>query len=201
MQAKNEILDELRSLSAVVSGISRENPYQVPAGYFDSFPAQLVRLTHQSEAEGPFFATSRFFTQTSDKPLAFSVPEGYFEGFAQNLLDKIKAGQNTVATPASLETPAEEIARLSPLLSGISRKLPYTAPEGYFEELSPILPMLIHVREKPLYTVPEGYFAGLAEEVLARVAPVRLGQTEAPARVISLTRNFGHTFRPRTLWN
>lgn len=204
MQAKNEILEELRLLSAVVNEISRETPYGVPAGYFDDFPAFMLSLTSEAGAEGPFFA------KENDKPLTFSVPEGYFEGFAQGLLDKIKAGQtgsnagsnvhpnvgpnvdsNVDSNVLGPEWPRpegvkEELARLSPLLDGISRKVPYQAPEGYFEELSPMSPIVLailaEVREKPLYTVPEGYFAGLAADILSKLD---LHKVSEPAPVIS----------------
>ena len=173
MNAKNEILEELRLLSAVVNDISRETPYRVPAGYFDGFPALMLSLTGEAAgAERPLFATEK------DKPLTFSVPEGYFEGFAQGLLDKIKAG-------SQIESANEEITRLSPFLSGISRNLPYQTPQGYWEELSPIMAPLADVREKPLYTVPEGYFEGLAEEILSKVNPAKVKE---PARVLSLNQ-------------
>ncbi|MBS1604492.1 MAG: hypothetical protein JST42_17645 [Bacteroidetes bacterium] len=202
MQARNEILEELRLLSTTVSTISRENPYQVPAGYFDGFPAQVLTLT----GEVPFFAGS------GDRPLAFSVPDGYFDGFAQNLLNRIKAGQagqgpigesahpmNTAASaipgsgrlaasstqesglplaastpesnqsPASAESASQEITRLSPLLNGITRSVPYQVPDNYLEQLSPMLAPLAGLRDKPLYTVPENYFAGVADKVLARI--------------------------------
>ncbi|HEY6901556.1 MAG TPA: hypothetical protein VI233_12970, partial [Puia sp.] len=143
-----------------------------------------------------------------DKPLAFSVPEGYFEGFAQGLMDKIKAG---VAQPGGeggrtkVESASEELARLSPLLSGMSRQTPYQVPQGFFEELSSLHPILEELRDKPLYTVPEGYFAGLAEDVrkrlgLAEAGPARMAEAEpvqqAPAKVITL----GRSFRQRSLW-
>jgi len=204
MQARNEILEELRLLSTTVSTISRENPYQVPAGYFDGFPAQVLSLT----GEVPFFAGPK------DKPLTFSVPEGYFEGFAQNLMDRIKAGasqsmgqpgygvtgeqsggRGPVGQPIPVgESASEELAQLSPLLNGISRTTPYQAPDNYFEQLSPILAPLAGLRDKPLYTVPENYFAGLADEILSRVnqeilSGVNQTKKDQPARVISLDRS------------
>jgi len=220
MQARNEILEELRLLSTTVSTISRENPYQVPAGYFDGFPAQVLSLT----GEVPFFAGPK------DKPLTFSVPEGYFEGFAQNLMDKIKAGatgsagtrgqsnpigfgatgsqgqpgygvmgeqsvgRGPVGQPTPLgESASAELAQLSPLLNGISRKSPYQVPDNYFEQLSPILAPLAGLRDKPLYTVPENYFAGLADEILSRVnqeilSKVDQSKKDQPARIISMDR-------------
>jgi hypothetical protein len=187
MNAKNEILEELRMLSAVVNDISRETPYRAPAGYFDGFPTLMLSLTGEAVGnERPFFATEK------DKPLTFSVPEGYFEGFARGVLDKIKAGDQTARQPrnpgdalpelVSVEDASEELARLSPFLSGISRKLPYQTPEGYFEDLSPIMAPLAEIREKPLYGVPEGYFEGLAGEILSKVNRAKVKE---PARVIS----------------
>lgn len=177
MNAKNEILEELRLLSATVNTISRETPYEAPAGYFDGFPARVLRLIGAEETghpfDVPFEEEEPSFSFEKDKPLGFSVPEGYFEGFAQGLLDKIKAGGVTDDVKA-------ELTRLSPLLSGISRKTPYQAPEGYFEELSSIEAILAEVRERPLYEVPAGYFAGLADEVLGKIS--------RPARVISLNQ-------------
>jgi len=206
MQARNEILEELRLLSTTVSTISRENPYQVPAGYFDGFPAQVLSLT----GEVPFFAGHR------DKPLAFSVPEGYFEGFAQNLFDRIKAGQGSTGdrvqaghgpiggsagqepgqSAIAAESAGQELAQLSPLLNGITRTVPYQVPDNYFQQLSPMLAPLAGLRDKPLYTVPENYFAGLSDEILARakgeIAPGMNPATQGrPARVISLDRSTG----------
>ncbi|HEY4285478.1 MAG TPA: hypothetical protein VGN00_00145 [Puia sp.] len=210
MNVRDEILEELRLLSAVVNDISRETPYRVPAGYFDGFPALILSLTGEAAgAEGPFFATEK------DKPLTFSVPEGYFEGFAQGLLDKIKAGQTPnkelnapgPENPGS-DDPSRELAQLSPFLSGISRKLPYHAPEGYFEELSPIMAPLAEVREKPLYAVPEGYFEGLAGEILSKLSaqkvkePVRIVSEGpgSPAPVISMNRKSPMSLGQRSLW-
>jgi hypothetical protein len=189
MQAKNEISEELGVLSAVVNEISRETPYGVPAGYFDGFPARMLDLTGKAGTEGSSFLSRK------DKPLTFSVPEGYFEGFAQGLLDKIKGGRAGGAMDRKgeegwngPEDAKEELARLSPLINGISRKTPYETPAGFFEELSPVLALLADVRERTLYTVPENYFDGLAQEIMTKVS--------RPARVISINRGF----RQRSWW-
>jgi hypothetical protein len=217
MNAKNEILEELRMLSAVVKDISRETPYRVPAGYFDGFPALMLGLTGEAVGtQRPFFATEKdkslgfkdisleskdfplgskgFSLESKDIPPTFSVPEGYFEGFAQGLLDKIKAGDQTarqlrdpgdsLSELNSMEGASEELARLSPFLNGISRKLPYQTPEGYFEDLSPIMAPLAEVREKPLYGIPEDYFEDLAGEILSKVDRAKVKE---PARVLSLS--------------
>lgn len=151
MNVKNEISEELRSLSAVVATISRENPYQVPDGYFSDLAAMILLKTGGAGAS---------------KPLAFSVPDGYFEGFAQQMLNRIKAGAGL--TGDRTETAGRVVSEpdeLPAILAGASRVTPYRVPEGYFEELSPVLTVL---REKNPYIVPEGYFDHLAAEIVAR---------------------------------
>lgn len=57
----------------------------------------------------------------------YSVPEGYFEGLAAQVLNRVKAMEATTAT--------EELHLLSPAVSALSKQIPYTAPVGYFEAL------------------------------------------------------------------
>src|ERR1700744_3394898 len=135
MNVRNEISLELQSLSALVDSISRQTPYEVPDGYFNSFPALVL--------------------QKAVKPLTFSVPEGYFEGFAQSVLHRIKSGTGSGAGKEQPQTVQAELAALSDLLARASRQMPYFIPEGYFDELSPILTLL---RKSNPYSLPVGYF-------------------------------------------
>lgn len=101
----------------------------------------------------------------------YSVPEGYFEGFAASVMAKINSSGEVSAF--------EEIAQLSPLLAGISRTMLYSVPEDYFQsnldglqaftgkEESVVLSFID--KEMP-YEVPAGYFANVPEQVLNRVA-------------------------------
>lgn len=157
MDVKNEISEELRSLSAVVATISRENPYGVPDGYFSDLATMILLKTGGLN---------------SPKSLIFSVPEGYFEGFAQHVLGRIKAGAGSGGViPEPEELPA--------ILAQAARVTPYQVPEGFFEELSPVLAVL---REKNPYTVPAGYFESLAARpVVAR--PMVAVAGEASERV------------------
>ena len=150
MDVKNEISVELRSLSDLVSGISRQTPYVAPDGYFDQLPAQVL---------------SRIAAKSS----TFSVPSGYFDGFAAQVLARIKAGASQTGSIQSGtsglvmgEGVAEELARLSDIVSRIGREMPYRLPEGYFEEISPVLTLL---RGKPTYRAPAGYFEQLESEL------------------------------------
>src|SRR5258708_6965124 len=127
MNVKNDISEELRSLSELVATISRQTPYRVADDYFTDFSTRmLLRI------------------KTQHKPLAFNVPDGYFEGFAEGVLARIKAGTNKnsgtgPAQPLSTEGVEGELAALSPLLAQLRPIKTYQLPEGYFDELSPIL--------------------------------------------------------------
>lgn len=167
MDERNEISVELRALSELVSGISRQTPYQVPVGYFEQLPSNVMS---RIAAAAP----------------TFQVPDGYFDRFATSVLDRIKQG----ASIPMGESVDAELSRLSPVISGISRMTPYGLPEGYFDELSPVLallrdtpaytvpqgyfdelsPLLTVAQGRSTYQVPEGYFAGLPETILEKVA-------------------------------
>lgn len=102
----------------------------------------------------------------------YSVPDGYFEGFAASVLAKIKGEQAVSAS--------EEIAQLSPLLTGISKKLPYSVPKDYFDSNIEGLKAFTSENEESLvlsfvdkqmpYEVPVGYFANVPEQVLQKIS-------------------------------
>lgn len=112
----------------------------------------------------------------------YQAPESYFESFPDLMLARVKALEARDALG--------EIEALSPLLSSISRKTPYSVPGGYFQELSSRLPndetpedissWLAELKDKPTYKVPALYFEKLPEKIL-RKANVQ------KARVISIT--------------
>jgi hypothetical protein len=202
MKVKNEISEELRSLSTVIDGINRDTPqgapYVVPIGYFNDFPDLIMR--HLRGARLP----------EKGEASPFQVPEGYFEGLATGIMNRIKKAQSEDIQGSNPQVSvagevAEELAQLSPLLSRIDRKTPYLAPEGYFSELVPILAGL---QDKPLYEVPQGYFDGLAGEIAAKLKQPASTTVErsisamersspavierpAPAKVITMGRNRG----------
>lgn len=97
-----------------------------------------------------------------------SVPDGYFEGFPAAMLAKIKADSLTAA---------EETAAISPLLSGLSRKMPYSLPADYFTDNLSGLKGLVAEEAIPYfgktaqpYSVPAGYFDTLPTNIVAQVA-------------------------------
>jgi|GEM_PF-859708 len=100
----------------------------------------------------------------------FSVPEGYFDGLAANILAKVKGNENSAQA---------ELAELSPLLAGIPKQTPYSVPTSYFEEnlvggitvLKEEESLVLKTIGKLLpYQVPTGYFDALPEQLLTKVA-------------------------------
>ena len=184
MNVKNDILEELRSVSEFVATISRETPYRVADDYFaDLCERVLIRV------------------KTNHKPLAFNVPDGFFEGFAAGVLAKIKAGaearpdfeagaplgERAGARPGFElpETVEQELSGLSPLLAQLRSKETYRMPEGYLEEVSPILAV---AKEFNPYTVPEEYFHQLPtgiEEKVAESREEKAGLVKKPAKVVA----------------
>ena len=104
----------------------------------------------------------------------YSVPTGYFDGLAEQVLRRIRA--------LDAENAVDELACLSPLLSKLSKDMPYTVPAGYFEEMETSLissvstgsqsakeeletlsPLLSGLKKELPYSVPVGYFESLGE--------------------------------------
>lgn len=106
----------------------------------------------------------------------YSVPAGYFDGLAAQMLTRIKAMEATTA--------GEELFYLSPVVNDLSKQVPYAVPAGYFEglisqvlnrikamdaataseELEMLSPLLSNISKEMPYTVPAGYFEDLSLE-------------------------------------
>ena len=108
----------------------------------------------------------------------YTVPEGYFEGLATDVINRIKACEATNSN--------DELGLLSPVMSSISKRLPYVVPDGYFDEfeekltsairlqndnqtvedeLFSLSPMLSGIGKHNPYRVPQGYFEGLENTI------------------------------------
>ncbi len=123
----------------------------------------------------------------------YSVPAGYFDGLAAQVLKRIKAME--------AENAVEELALLSPVLGNLSRQMPYSVPAGYFEglagnayqlaqgnndqlttkeELATLSPLLSGLKKEMPYSVPHGYFESLTQNIAAQ-------ENKPVARVLSFT--------------
>jgi hypothetical protein len=111
----------------------------------------------------------------------YHVPEGYFEGLAQQILNRIKALEVSSAN--------EELEILSPVLNSISKENPFTVPAGYFdnlnerlmqgirehadyqtsdEEIASLSPLLSNISKKSPYSVPDNYFENLSTKIVKK---------------------------------
>jgi hypothetical protein len=84
----------------------------------------------------------------------FTVPEGYFAQFPEKLMQRIRKEEN--------QDVSAELEEISPLLAArLTRKMPFTLPDGYFSETilptaaekpqAPVLPMYPVKRNRILY--------------------------------------------------
>jgi len=120
----------------------------------------------------------------------YVVPAGYFEGLADQILDRIKALEANDAK--------EELSYLSPVLSNISKESPFSVPVGFFqnlsedvlkkinenedhqtskEEIETLSPLLNSLKNKNPYSIPAGYFEKL-----------ETGVEKKETKVISITK-------------
>ncbi len=126
---------------------------------------------------------------TVNQQNVYTIPVGYFDGLAAQVLNRIKA--------LEAKNAVEELGYLSPSLSNISKQLPYAVPAGYFEglaekvmqlvresndyqtskeELEILSPLLGGLKRTMPYSVPQGYFESLGEK-----------RNKPAARIISIT--------------
>jgi hypothetical protein len=182
MYQQDNISNELQELSPTLAAIPKLNVFTVPGGYFDLLSTQLLLLTRPGEE------------QNVTEAMNASVPEGYFENLAGNIMARIKRES---FSEVALETHA-----VSSLVAEIGNKNIYQAPEGYFENLAntilaktnsfhgsevtvetaSISEMVAGIGHKNVYSVPEGYFTELSQAVNAKVLH--------PAKIVTMKSRF-----------
>ena len=115
----------------------------------------------------------------------YAVPAGYFEGLADQILNRIKALEASNAK--------DELSYLSPFLSNISKEMPYSVPAGFFQDLSEdvlkkisehkdhqtskeeietLSPLLSSLKNKNPYSIPAGYFEKIETNLEKKEAKV-----------------------------
>lgn len=187
MKHSVNILNELQEISLLVAQVGCSNPYSVPEGYFAGLPDQVLSRIRAGEEVLP-----PVLREASGH--AYTVPAGYFDQLADTLLRRVKADDDSLSAE-------EELSVLSPLLSGIGKKIPFQAPAGYFaglednvlsgtqaldavnEELENLPPVLAGLQHTQVYSVPAGYFEQLPAVLLGKVQA-----TAKPAKVVSFGR-------------
>ncbi|CAN5592264.1 hypothetical protein BH10BAC3_BH10BAC3_31250 [soil metagenome] len=190
MEKKENILSEIRAVAPALADVGNNMPFEVPEAYFELFPLQML-----AKVAAPF-----------QQP---SVPAGYFEAMPAIMLAKVKVLEN-----------ADELADVAPALIGVSRKMPYNVPAGYFEnlqadhrqtviaissdELSDVAPALIGISRKMPYSIPAGYFENLeaTHEEATPIIPIRskfnISKWAVAASVVVLAGFFAWQFLGNT---
>ncbi len=101
---------------------------------------------------------------TSVPQNTYAVPAGYFEGLAEQVLNRIKALET--------QNDFDDLNLVSPTLANLSKAMPYKVPQGYFEDLSE--KMLSVLQENNQLSAKEELesisplLSGLKKEMLAR---------------------------------
>jgi hypothetical protein len=126
MEQRATILNELKELNSSLAEVGLQPTYTVPAGYFEAFPAEVMkRIKTLGASEDPaeeLAALSPLLSSLSKK-MPHTVPAGYFESLSQSLEQNIEATENA----------AIELETISPLLKELKDQSTYTVPQGYFE--------------------------------------------------------------------
>jgi hypothetical protein len=168
MTPKDNILKELSELNSSLS-LNQQNVYTVAAGYFDGLAAQVLNRIKAFEASGAVEELGHLSPMLGNmtKRVPYLVPQGYFEELAAKALQSV--------TESNIDQNAkEELASISPLLSGLKKDMsartgysdgPFSVPQGYFEELA----------AKALQSVTESNIDQNAKEELASISPLLSG--------------------------
>ncbi|RYY70221.1 MAG: hypothetical protein EOO13_07230 [Chitinophagaceae bacterium] len=175
MNQSSNILDELRELSPTLAQIPRVNVFKAPEGYFETLSALLLLETAGD---------------TNQLRMQRSVPEGYFDGLAANIMNRIKVAESS--TENSVDS-------ISAIIGPIGNRNIFTVPDGYFEtladsimqrisdetgsdvmrETNSISPVLAAIGNKNVFRVPEHYFETLSIS--------RNTEISAPAKLVRMT--------------
>jgi hypothetical protein len=210
------IIEELKQLGSVLGNFPVVNPYKVPAGYFDEFPGKMFSLASRESLPAALIGLSA----------PYKVPAGYFDSLPDLILKKAiassagyqsplpgqsdasQSGEENSGTSGEAElfdeSVADELAGLSPVLSGIAKKTPFTVPDNYFnelsgniiagaeavdmvnEELENLSPLMERLKPINVYSVPDEYFGELPGIVLNKVLDTEKTSIPVGPSVIAL---------------
>ena len=137
MTNRNTILNELTDLGSDLKDHNPQNIYAVPAGYFEGLADQIlnrIKALEATTAKEELTYLSPFLSNVS-KEIPYTVPAGFFQNLSDEVLKKISEHEDYLRKESFGQTSEEEIGSLSPLLSSLKNKNPYSAPAGYFEAL------------------------------------------------------------------
>lgn len=89
MQKGKEIVDELKEVAPSLSVLGDSPAYEVPQGYFEAFPNQLMAKIHTLENVQEIteeLAELSPFLASIPRQTPFTAPDGYFEGLGREVI-------------------------------------------------------------------------------------------------------------------
>ena len=107
---------------------------------------RLEILTELKEI-APFLGNQRIFQ------VPYAVPSGYFDDFAEILMNRIRLEASDFEKSAGDISAKDEIYEISPLLASLKSENPYRVPTGYFESLKTKMPLTEIIPSK-LVSIP-----------------------------------------------
>jgi hypothetical protein len=82
MERKNEIPEELKSLQSPLADMPRSMPFEIPQGYFEALPADMLAALQGGEKPAD-----------SSDSMPYSLPEHYFDSLPQEILARAKQAE------------------------------------------------------------------------------------------------------------
>jgi len=157
----NEWADEEMSLKR----FTKNNPFTVPAGYFEEAGQRIVSLIKLDELK------------STDPANGFTVPQGYFSELNANIKSQVNI--NAITAEAAFTVPDGYFDELSSKIQSRinieaivnTEARGFTVPENYFEDLRAQISSRIAVDEiletsNTAFTVPDNYFEKLNKNIL-----------------------------------
>ncbi len=173
----DNIQDELQAISPLLAGIKDINVFTTPVGYFDQFSVILINAIGSNTVN---------INDNTTGDSSLSVPNGYFDNLAKNIIQKIKTQQPETGDGFSI------------LLNNLSKENVFEVPVNYFDslntgilskinstennaaELQHISPLLYSYNKENLGEIPAGYFDNLSATILKTIAD------KTPGKVVTM---------------
>ena len=96
MHKGKDIVDELKEVAPSLDVLGDPPAYEVPAGYFETFPANLMAAIHAAESKQEVAAELNELSPllaSMPKQTPFTAPDGYFEGLGHEVTIRRNASQ------------------------------------------------------------------------------------------------------------
>lgn len=195
MNNKNEILNELKTLAPTLAGLTKQNCYTIPNGYFLENMPKVSTVSNildieTSQAKGNLIYLDLMSEILADnfadiaKIEVFKVPNNYFEDLTEDVI----AYKNSILAIENLES--------SVTLDEAFQINKYAVPQNYFDNLSQNILNKINLESKAevskelaahlnetVFTVPQNYFNNLSQNIFKKInTPAK------SAKIISLQK-------------